>query len=46
EFSAYCLESTAQLMAAKFPGHAVWLVLPKAHVHGGLASYDNFVKTD
>ncbi|CAM9124356.1 unnamed protein product, partial [Hapterophycus canaliculatus] len=46
EFSAYCLESTARLMATKFPRHEIWVVLPKAHVHGGLASYDNFVKTD
>lgn len=46
EFSDYCLESTAQGLATKFPGHAVWVVLPKTHVHGALASYDNFGKTD
>lgn len=46
EFSDYCLESTAQALATKFPGHAVWVVLPKTLVHGALASYDNFGKTD
>lgn len=46
EFSDYCLEGTAQALATKFPGHAVWVVLPKTHVHGALASYDNFGKTD
>lgn len=24
----------------------MWVVLPKAHIHGALASYDNFVRTD
>lgn len=46
EFSDYCLESTAKVLATKFPCHDVWVVLPKNHVHGVLASYDNFVKTD
>lgn len=46
EFSDYCLESTAKALATKFPCHDVWVVLPKNHVHGVLASYDNFVKSD
>eukprot|EP00752_Nemacystus_decipiens_P010136 g9032.t2 len=46
EFSDYCVESTAKVLATKFPCHDVWVVLPKNHVHGVLASYDNFVKTD
>lgn len=46
EFSDYCVESTARTLARRFPGHAVWVVLPKTHVHGALASYDNFAKTD
>ncbi|CAM9342412.1 unnamed protein product [Ectocarpus sp. 12 AP-2014] len=46
EFSDYCVESTARTIARRFPGHAVWVVLPKTHVHGALASYDNFAKTD
>lgn len=46
EWSDYSLESTARVLACKFPEHAVWVVLPKAHVHGALASYDNFARTD
>ncbi|CAN0367839.1 unnamed protein product, partial [Ectocarpus fasciculatus] len=46
EFSDYCVETTARTVARRFPGHAVWVVLPKTHVHGAFASYDNFAKTD
>ncbi len=46
DFSEYCLENLACMLAGKFPGHAVWVVLPKTRVHGVLASYDNFVKAD
>ena len=46
DFSEYCLENLASILAGKFPGHAVWVVMPKTRVHGVLASYDNFVKAD
>lgn len=40
------MERTARVVADKFPLHAVWVVLPKSHIHGALASYDNFAGTD
>lgn len=46
EWSDYSLESTARVLANKFPEHAVWVVTPTAHLHGKLASYDNFARTD
>lgn len=46
EWSEYSVERTARVVASKFPLHAVWVVLPKAHVNGALASYDNFAGTD
>ncbi|CAN0529500.1 unnamed protein product, partial [Laminaria digitata] len=46
EWSEYSVERTARVVAGKFPSHAVWVVLPKAHIHGALASYDNFAATD
>lgn len=46
EWADYSLESTARLLAGKFVGHAVWVVLPTRHVNGAYASYDNFASTD
>ena len=40
------MERAARVVAGKFPLHAVWVVLPKTHIHGALASYDNFAGTD
>ncbi|CAM9425292.1 unnamed protein product [Chrysoparadoxa australica] len=44
-FTAYSIEGTAKLLVDKFPGHAIWVVLPVRRDSSGYRSrYDNFLK--